>query len=527
MKLRLLPAALLLLVAAAPMVAGHAVPAESSPASGSGLDESPTEVWIRMTQKVDPLSASLDLVDPDGTRYDLGDITVDEGDKRISAPVIDELPDGGYLLEWEVLSVVDGHTTSGAIVFAVGDGTVPAGRAVESPSLRADAVAGRALEAIGFSLLAGAVAFALWVGTPDLPWRRLLLWGGGLHLLGTGLFAFAQLAISPLTPVDYLTETTFGQGVLWRTLLAATTLGLAALTPKDAPPVRGTTWLFAAVLAAIALLHGRFSHGAEFLPPLAGTLLDGAHLLFLGAWIGGLVPLALLLRAAHVGDAPSRFSRLATIGVLGTTLTGVALSNGLLGRELSAWQGTYGRLLAAKIALVALIVAIAWFNRRLVARTDDAGSRAALRKGVVREVGVALAVFAIAGALLNLSPPVAPENSGVIGPAPPLFEELHADDVGFHLFVAPGPALATPSTFDIHAFDRLDNSNVEDATRLTLVISNAERGIDSGTITPEYVGGGSYVVDGSYFATPGTWKLEIRMEHPMHGPQKANLDIQV
>jgi putative copper resistance protein D len=163
--------------------------------------------------------------------------------------------------------------------------------------------------------------------------------------------------------------------------------------------------------AALALLAAA-GHAAAVEPETGAAIaVDLVHLLGAGLWAGALPGLALLLTAAsdeRGADArpyavltARRFSRAALGLVLVLAITGVVTAFSQLG-SVAALLGTrYGQLLVAKIMLLAVIVAIAAVNRRLLPQlSGDAPSigRPAMRRlrtlvGV--EAVLALAVLAV------------------------------------------------------------------------------------------------------------------------------------
>ena len=102
---------------------------------------------------------------------------------------------------------------------------------------------------------------------------------------------------------------------------------------------------------------------------------DIVHLLSVAGWIGGLVTLLSLLHTEPAGvpaAAARRFSRLAFGSVTALAATGLYQSWRQVGLSWSALTETsYGRLLILKVALVAGMLATAFFSRRLTARLAD------------------------------------------------------------------------------------------------------------------------------------------------------------
>src|SRR5439155_465985 len=100
---------------------------------------------------------------------------------------------------------------------------------------------------------------------------------------------------------------------------------------------------------------------------------DGFHLLATGVWAGGLLPLALLLRAAGREEgadarpyavlAAHRFSGCALAAVLALVLSGTTMAVTNVGTVAGLVGTRYGRLLLLKIALLVPVLTLAAVNR--------------------------------------------------------------------------------------------------------------------------------------------------------------------
>src|SRR5215469_6571902 len=226
-------------------------------------------------------------------------------------------------------------------------------------------------------------------------------------------------------------------------LLARLGLGAllaAALAGLSAKHVDLPRWAIAALLAsafAAALVHsGHAAATAGWLGTFHRAA-DGLHLIAASAWLGGLLPLALLLAAARreeislalARDATLRFSTLGLISVGLLIATGI-VNGWILAGSVPALIGTdYGRLLLAKVALFFAMVAVAAVNRlRLTPRLalaissppcgqalaherDADGAPAAARTALgalarnsLVEATFGLAILVIVGALGTLPP---------------------------------------------------------------------------------------------------------------------------
>lgn len=213
--------------------------------------------------------------------------------------------------------------------------------------------------------------------------------------------------------VTVLTQTRFGEA--W-TLRVAILVALAICLIVQRT-TRKHVWAWIGLLAASAFLAGLAwaGHGAaaEDVPFDALHLpADILHLLATGTWLGGLLPLVLLLVAARRDDTPEdvTVARAATLrfSVLGVWSVGTLLATGVvntwfLSGSVPALLGTlYGQLLVVKIALFAAMIAVASINRRrLVPRLCGIAAEA-VSAPVIRQLGrnasieASLGVFVLA-----------------------------------------------------------------------------------------------------------------------------------
>lgn len=221
-----------------------------------------------------------------------------------------------------------------------------------------------------------------------------------------------------------LIETRFGNDWLVRAVLAA----LIAISIKRLDVLRGWRSRWEGVVAV--LLCGAFmaslawaGHGGAN----AGTagkiqvVADALHLVAAGAWIGGLVPFALVMACALrtrsqvwnaiAADVTRRFSSFGVVVVGILLLTGVCNTWFLVGSLPRLLGTTYGQLLLLKIMLVTAMVAVAAVNRLvLMPRLRAAASAADVlrrlwRNGLI-EIALGLVILAVVGTL-GTTPPAA------------------------------------------------------------------------------------------------------------------------
>ncbi len=220
-----------------------------------------------------------------------------------------------------------------------------------------------------------------------------------------------------------LTQTEFGNDWLLRFAVACLLGGLFVhfLSAKGV----ASLWLKAVTVVLAAALVGTLAFaghaiGGQGIEGVVHPAADVLHLIAAAAWVGALVPLALLLTMtgpdaaglAVARTATRRFSTLGIVSVATLLLTGIVNSWYLVG-SVSALTGTdYGQLLLVKLALFAVMVGIAAVNwsrltPRLMQNADTAGAlraRRLLRRNAAIEAAAGAAIIGIV-AVLGILPP--------------------------------------------------------------------------------------------------------------------------
>jgi putative copper resistance protein D len=243
----------------------------------------------------------------------------------------------------------------------------------------------RALLFAATAQLAGALFFDLSVA--PLPRdRRVMLWcPWAMALAAAGLWLVSQAALFSHRPLGGV----FGSGVLWITItrtrfghVMATELALSFLTAlamvaaallrwRPAPPAIAPA---AGMLGALAWIgHGADGHG------IAGAVHLGAdvlHLLAMGAWLGGLLPFAMLIAApppASDGESAAAlrraiwcFSSRCLWAVALMTAGGIVNAWFLVGSLAGFVETDYGRVLLVKIGMFLAMFALATVNREIL-----------------------------------------------------------------------------------------------------------------------------------------------------------------
>ena len=240
--------------------------------------------------------------------------------------------------------------------------------------------------------------------TRALAWVGLLSGVTWLLLITASMAGSWDAALQPATVQLVLGKTFFGQVWMWHLLL---NLLLVIVLLKPWPALR---------LPVIALLLATLApvgHGA-MLDGLSGQLLilnQVVHLACVGAWLGGLLLLVLILRQSRGHGLEAILRRFSGVGyglVAGLLVTGLINVRVLTGQlwPTPLFSG-FALILLIKVMLVLGMLALALLNRLRIERCDERLD--SLKASVMVEwlLGVA-AVAAVS--LLGTLPPIIMTN---------------------------------------------------------------------------------------------------------------------
>ncbi|MDG9718550.1 copper resistance CopC/CopD family protein [Streptomyces sp. DH24] len=405
-----------LLAGAAPASA-HAALTGSDPRQGAVVDRAPTRITLTFSEEVAMSDGALRVLDPKGERVDSG-TPAGVGGTTYAVGLHSGLPDGTYTVAYQVVSA-DSHPVAGAYTFSVG---APSETSVALSGQQAGGGVvgflyglGRYVSYAGFVVLAGGAAFVLacWPrGCGVRPVQRLVVSGwvaltaatlALLLLRGSYTGSGKAGDVFDLELLGQVLQTRTGAALVSRLLLlAAAALFVAVLfgayDKREDEEKRDLVFGLAVggtvVAAGLAATWAMSEHASSGLQPGIAMPVDVVHLLAVAAWLGGLTTLLVALHRAPedtpVGAAAvRRFSRVALGSVVALVVTGIYQS----WRQLGSWSAftdtRYGQLLLLKLALVALLVGVAWFSRRWTGRLagtaggEEAGSggRGSVRAG--------------------------------------------------------------------------------------------------------------------------------------------------
>jgi putative copper resistance protein D len=270
----------------------------------------------------------------------------------------------------------------------------------------------RAAPAAG-ALVDRQVRVAAWIGlaaavASGLAWVLLLT----MSLSDEGVFEAATSGALR----DVLNLTQFG-------LVSQVRLGIAIVLAICLVFERSVLWRRLGLAAAVCLAGSIAWTGHAASTPFALGYLhlasDVLHLIAASAWIGGLLPLVLLLGAnrcepgcaAAELDAVQRFSVLGMVSVATLIVSGIVNAWILVGSFGGLVVNGYGLLLMLKLAAFAVMLAFAALNRfaltpRLALPSGDAqqDARRTLSRNTWIEIALGLSIFAMVGVLGTLHP---------------------------------------------------------------------------------------------------------------------------
>ncbi len=96
----------------------HARLERAVPAAGSAVRESPPQLKLWFTERLEPAFSKVQVFDRNGKQVDKGDPEVDRADAKLLRVSLPTLAPGTYRVKWRVLSV-DTHVSKGDFTFNV------------------------------------------------------------------------------------------------------------------------------------------------------------------------------------------------------------------------------------------------------------------------------------------------------------------------------------------------------------------------------------------------------------------------
>ena len=424
-----------LLVAATTLV-GFASPAfahntlqSTDPADGAVLDTTPGALSFNFDLAVPLDSASVELIDAANVRVPLPGLTLAAGDNTTVTAPLPTLTPGDFTARWRLVGV-DGHVLTGRVSFTlrqpaaaagqtdttvdVATSTAPAVELTETPR-SVPGVFRWMLRIIGY---AGLIAVGVALVGPLLAARlgsdhRLARFGvaGAVAIVLTSGLQLVVLGRDLGGGLGDAVDTQVGWALLLRIFAALIMIGALEIGMRTS--AQGDLAALAGMVTLLAATWAYAGHARSQRWPIVGVLLDVGHTLGALTWLGGLVAIVRLTRRhvdhGEIVGVMQRFTDIAKTSVGVIAITGVVQSLRIDGWPWQLLSTTHGRVLLAKLFVVALLLYVANVNRQRIAarfqRSDSVttGSLMAVRRAVTTEVVVSAVVLALTAALVASS----------------------------------------------------------------------------------------------------------------------------
>lgn len=565
----------LLALAVASPAAAHATLLSNDPADGALLADAPESVTLTFNEAVQVRPDGIQVLDAAGTPVESSARSVDstvvidlpaqlaDGTYVVSWRVIsaDSHPVvGGF-------SFSIGAPSAGSVAIPVSepDTALQVLRPVTEALLYIGVLGSVGLAVFGLAFLRGPV----FQPGPAVAGSAAAPWAGPLRRRQNRLIRiFAAVALAALVAMPPVTAawqdaadiTALASAAPWRTgyssdlglaaalAAAGVIVVLAGVVPAGAHPGRWRRPAAVAVFAGAGLALGALmvvGHTRSFGPVWLVLGSDLLHLVTAAVWIGGILGLGQLLSrrtdpVPHPGPVPADgsastddppaatgagpaatdragvvvgFSQVAAFLVAVLAVAGVLLGWRIIGSWSALFGTTYGQVLLAKVATVAVLVAIAAWNRyRLVPRTAKPDTEAAalrsLRRTVRVEAALLVAVLAATGVLVTRDPTSRPggaEPPAETAAGPAIVVEDALGDARVQIRITPGGTGI--NALELALFDSAGQP-LEPQAPPTVTVTLPEVGVGPLERRLAQVGTGRYeaVAD---FPLPGQWEIRV------------------
>lgn len=511
-RLAVIVAAAAAVVAGAVSASAHAVVVSTTPPAGFVVATAPGEVTLRFDEPVVLTPAAIRVYDDHLHRVDMGGAGHRTGRRdTVGVRLRPGLGTGTYTVTYRLISA-DSHPVAGGYTFSVGAPSAVTGSA--SDLGRGSTVVGVALGTARFVSYAGLVVglgglafFVLWpAGRRDRRARRLVAAGFGAllagsiaalfleapYVVGEGLGRIADGRILSTVVTSHL-----GVALIERIVVVALILALFRLLLDRGP--YGFPLTIAGVAVVLADTFADAGHSSVNDNYGLALLSDGAHVLAMTAWLGGLVMILAVVRRSDPDALDVVLPRFSTVAV-GCLAVIVGTGSYQAIRNVGYWPAlvdtTYGRLVLAKIAGVILIVVLGYVARRRVIRREYAD----LSRGLAVEVVTGVAVLGVTAVLAVTVP-------GKTAYPAAVSRTIVTSSLRLHVEI--DPAKVGPATIRIDAFTaggrRLDVQDVTGWLRMPA------QGVGPLPV-PFGVTGAGRARAALTLAAPGTWQLVMDVQ---------------
>ena len=399
---------------AAPRAAAHAVLMKANPAADQQVDAAPRELELAFNENVGPVFFK--VLDRAGKEVGQpGEVRLDGN--SLFLPLGETLGNGTYIVTYRVISA-DTHPVGGSFAFAIGEPVASGADAAASGGAASAWVLPTYLNRVvlyaSMLLAAGSALLLLimnWPATVEPGLRRQ----GRIAALVAVVAYIVSMAVGGADIIAGGPGALFS-GAAWSAAMKST-LSLSAAI--GIPGALLAAWAFGgrvewALWSGFALLVASFlvtGHAATAVPVWLAATSVGMHLVGGAFWFAAFAPLiatAKVSTAPEAGRVMDQFSSRA-IWLVGLVLLSGVVVSWIQVREPANLLGTdYGQRLLVKLGLVAVVLAIAFWNKsKLTPALRNAGDGAGARmaRSIRIESVVMLLVVAAAASLTLPTPP--------------------------------------------------------------------------------------------------------------------------
>lgn len=480
----------------------HASLIESNPADGAVVTTAPVDLRLRFNEPVAPLV--LRLVDAKGTAHDLRHEARSE---TVTVHLPAELPRGTQVLSYRVISA-DGHPVGGSLVFSIGAPTAARSEPAQTDTPLATAIwLMRLALYLGLFAGTGGAFFSTWVGgeaaTPASRTVGRLAIGIGivaavLSLGLQGLDALGDPLPALLSPHPWHAGLTTSFGFTVVAAIVSLVFAWIAL--------RGRYKMVALVgLGGAGLALALSGHASSASPQWLTRLCVFVHGTAVAYWVGALMPLALLVRERRCVSWPivQRFSANAVPAVGLMVAAGVVLSVIQIETPQALLSTAYGRVFLAKMAAVALVLALAAFNRQRLTpmlRSQTSGAKY-LFWSILGEIALAVLILGLVATWRFTLPPRA-----LLSPPPKsVSTHIHTSAAMADLTLTPGHVGPVTATISLMSGD----FGTLDPKEVTISLANKGSGIEPIERRANRAADGTWQAEAVVLPVPGPWQVRI------------------
>ncbi len=531
-------------------VSAHALLVSADPPVNAQLRQPPTVLFLSFSEPLERRFSGVRVIDQDGQRVDER-VEFDDDDAALMRVHLKPLSAGFVTVNWETVSVVDGHRISGSYPLTIlnQDGSLPVGFpeaggiTVSGTAAEPGRVVTKWLQLIGSAFLTGSLVFIV-VVTPAFKgdgakvaskkFERLalLMAGASLVLLaGAGVADLLLQASNLGVGVGTVFDTRWGERWLWRNLsLVVPLVGIAVVfsRPGDAAK-RATIGLCLAAGFVYMALVASVSHGAAGVGAFWAAGSDFFHLAAASVWIGLLALLVVLFvwarrslpdgeRYGVLAAALQRFSGIALLSILVLMITGTFNALVELGRPQDLLDSGYGRALLLKLLIMLPLLVVAATNAYLLrpelveeveaVRQGRRGSESLpqleknLRNLVRVELSLAIVLLSVVGFLVQVTPTRGNPDTAA-APEGQFVATAEADGIQVTLVIDPNQP-------GINTFEVFLTGAVQAVERVRLDISPAGRPEEEARLIlddsnpPTF-----YLGQGPFLSAGGDWQVVI------------------